>query len=192
MGLQQIKVACDVSDRIDIDDLVEIQGNLKNLSDNDYQRLRNEILETGFAFPFLVWRDKRAKKIRLVGGHQRLNALRKMRDEGISIPKMPFISIHAASEQEAKRRVLQDVAQYGKLTPDGLYDFMKGANLSFDKLQASFVLPDFDISQFKDSYFTTPDEVSFKAKKGSKELNESEFSEFQHTCPKCGFGWGQK
>jgi ParB-like chromosome segregation protein Spo0J len=60
---------------------------------------------------------------------------------------------------------------------------------------AQLDLNDFDISEIGF------DEADFKIDKeddkesnitGSKELNESEFSEFQHQCPKCGFEFNGK
>ncbi len=195
-----IKVACKTKDSAPLYTLNELQGDLKTIDPDSLQKLKAEIVNTGFAFPVLVWRDVPAKKTYIVGGHQRVRALRELKDKGftnvagvneaVKVPDVPVVHIEAKTLQEAKRRVLQDVAQYGKVTPDGLFEFMKGAKISYDSLEHSFVLPDFDMSGFQSSYFPAqPKTVSFQAKAGSTELDEKDFQKFDHSCPKCNFSF---
>lgn len=196
----QIKVACQTKDSAPVYTLHELQGELKAIDPDALQKLKAEIVNTGFAFPVLVWRDKAAKKTYIVGGHQRVRALRELKENGftnvagvneaVKIPDVPVVHVEAKTIHEAKRRVLQDVAQFGKVTPDGLFEFMKGAKISYDSLEHSFVLPDFDMSGFQASYFPSePKTVSFQAKAGSTELDEKDFQDFDHKCPKCGFAF---
>ena len=47
----EIKITCDGSEYFDIDDFCELQGELKSLSEDSYNRLKKSILEFGFSFP---------------------------------------------------------------------------------------------------------------------------------------------
>lgn len=188
-----VRITCEVKERIEIEQLEEFQGDLKELSDEAYEKLKTEILDTGFAFPVFIWRDPKPKaKKKIIGGHQRVKTLRRMKAEGIVVPPIPYVVIQAKSEHEAKRRVLQDVSQYGKVTGQGLYDFMKESQIRINDLAASFVIPEIDIADFSDAFFPVEKEVTFTAKPGSKEMGEEEFQEFDHKCPKCSFEWNDK
>jgi len=154
--MKTIRIACDTKDALPLDELQPFQGELKSLSKEDYAKLRKEILETGFAFPVYVWRSPENVPF-IVGGHQRMRTLKELRDgEQFIIPPVPIVYVHADSFHQAKRRVLQDVAQYGKIENQGLYEFMSEAALSIPELESSFRLPDIDITSFGDEFFRDP------------------------------------
>jgi DNA modification methylase len=153
--MKTIRIACDTKDKLPLDQLTPFQGKLKNLTKANYQKLKNEILTTGFAFPIYVW--KFAKKANyILGGHQRVSCLLKMREEGYIIPDLPVVYIEAASIAEAKRRVLQDVSQYGDVDKKGLQEFMIESEISMDVLSASFQIPDkeMDMKAFRNEFFS--------------------------------------
>lgn len=150
----EIRIACDVKDRADLDDFNEMQGKLKELPEEQYQRLRTEILDSGFAFPVFIWLNPKNKKKMIIGGHQRLKILKRLREEGVKVPPIPYVKIQAADLKQAKRRVLQDVSQYGKIQGQGLFDFMTDAGFKFDDIYTSFDLPDFDMSRFEGQFFS--------------------------------------
>jgi DNA modification methylase len=153
-----VRIACDVRDSVPLDDLHALQGELKSLSKEDYAKLRAEILDTGFAFPICVWKGPKGK-IMIVGGHQRARALKEMRDaEGFVIPPVPVVFVQAKNETEARRRVLQDVGQYGRIERQGLYEFMHEAEISIQELTDSFRLPEIDPIKFGDEFFNNTEE----------------------------------
>jgi hypothetical protein len=182
-----IRIACDVRDSLPLDDLVELQEDLKFLSDDDAARLDAEILDTGFAFPVRVWREKKGRSVTnfIVGGHQSTRRLRFLREEkGYEIPRVPVVYVVAKDIVEARRRVLQDVAQYGQIRPDALQKFMQQARLDLGQLRSAFRLPDVDMKQFERSMTPVtepkpPD--SFPEHDGQVKTT--------YTCPKCGFAW---
>lgn len=150
-----IRIACRGADVAELDDLKELQGDLKTLSKEAYNQLRNEIADTGFAFPFSIWKNK--KELVLIGGHQRKRVLTMMRDQdGYIVPPLPINFIEASSLKEARRRVLQDIAQYGRIETQGLYEFMTDAEIPVEDLYGSFSLPDIDIPKFDAEYFGEP------------------------------------
>lgn len=181
-----IKIACKVQDRIPLDSLEPFQGELKSLSQENHDRLKNEILTTGFAFPVYAWRSPSDGRCFIVGGHQRVKVLKELRDkDGIDIGEVPVVFIEAESEREAKRRILQDVAQYGEINSQGLYDFARESELSLQDLQ-SFRLPDFDLVQFGENFF--PDELTKigvvtnpeNEWKGMPEFTQTDKTSFRH------------
>jgi DNA modification methylase len=148
-----IKIACTGADLLPIDSLLEFQGELKSLSKENYARLKKEIVDTGFAFPFHVW--KSGDKLFLIGGHQRKRTLESMKEEGFEIPPLPVVYVEATDYKQAKRRVLQDVAQYGTVEKQGLYDFTLDADIKMEDLDASFVIPmiPLDMGSFNAEFF---------------------------------------
>ena len=136
-------------------EILPFQGELKSLMKEGYKKLKKEIIETGFAFPINVWKDK--NKFYILGGHQRLRTIEQMKIEGYSFPnKIPCVQIFAKDFKEAKRRVLQDVSQYGKVQEDGLYEFMHDADFSIDEVKDQFDIPDVDLPHFESNFFDEP------------------------------------
>lgn len=142
--MEKVRIACDVAERIPLDALVPSQGKMKSLSEDNYRALRSAILDTGFAFPFYIWRDLGSGEARIIGGHQRAATLRRMRDEGVEIPELPYISIHAPDLKSARRRILQDASVYGRVDEDGLSKFLQESDIDIETLSSSFRIPDID------------------------------------------------
>jgi hypothetical protein len=158
-----IRIACDVKDFLALEELTEIQGDLKVMSDEDAKKLRNEILTTGFAFPIYVWKQKKPATNYILGGHQRYRVLCEMSAEGYEIPKIPVVFVDAKDLEEAKRRVLQDVAQYGRISDVGLFDFLGEANLQIEHLVTDFRIPELDMKEFKETFYPETTKVEFEA-----------------------------
>ncbi len=136
-------------------DLTEIdifQGDLKTLSKVNFEKLRKEILETGYAFAMHVWQEPKSNRWKLVDGTQRFKTLTHLvTKEGYECDLLPVVPVAADDFKQAKRRVLQGTSQYGEMTGDGLYEFMSEAELGFDELDA-FRLPDIDIEDFREEF----------------------------------------
>lgn len=177
-NLSTIRIACEVKDFLPLEDLTEIQGDLKVMSEEDARKLRNEILTTGFAFPIYVWKQPKGKNY-ILGGHQRYRVLCEMAAEGFNIPRIPVVYLKAKDLEEAKRRVVQDVAQYGRISEPGLFDFMKEANLGIEHLVTDFRLPDVDLEEFRESFFPVTTHVEFDAKGGGKGSEWNGMPEFE-------------
>lgn len=179
-----IRIACDVAGRAHLDALTPFQGSLKAMTEEEAAKLRHEIVETGFAFPVYVWKDTAEQKVYIVGGHQRVTVLKRLRDEGFRFPEdqVPVVEVFAASYQEAKRRVIQDVAQYGKIQREGLAEFMKESGLTIGDLEASFRLPDMDVRSFKNQFFPEGAVVQDPASEwqGMPEFQQDNAESFRH------------
>jgi len=180
----QIEIKCRGAESISFDKLLPLQGTLKDLSCENYTKLRREILELGFSEPFSVWKND--KKTYLLNGHQRHRVIKKMiEEEGFTCPDLPISLVEASSLQEAQKKILALTSQYGQITKQGLYDFMMDSGLSLDEVANSFRFPEINMGDFTMEFFDEGPTVSDK--KGAKELEEEEFSEFECRCPRCGF-----
>lgn len=148
-----VKIACSgVTTFLPIESLKELQGELKSLSVEDYKKMKQEILDTGFAFPIHVWEDKDGATW-IVGGHQRKRGLEEMKKEGFNVPDVPVVYVEADDIKGARRRVMQDITQYGRVERQGLYEFMSAAELNFDNLSKSFRIPDLNLDDFNKEFF---------------------------------------
>lgn len=179
-----VSVRCRSAMDLPLGQLVPFQGQLKDLSDENYERLKREILNTGFSFAVHVWKNPSDQQWYIVDGHQRCETLNRMSKEGFIIPEVPVVPVEADSFQEAKRRVLQGTSQYGRVTGQGLFDFVT-EHFSIDDAIASFDLPGIDLEKFKLDYFGEPE---LNTKQGAQEISEAELSStLVHQCPRCQF-----
>ena len=102
-----------------IADLLPTQGNLKDLSDTNYKKLKNTIEKRGFSVPVFVWTDGEGIK-HLLDGHQRQRVLT---TEGWNEP-IPYLTVPAENKQEAMARLLEITSQYGTITQEGIDTFI--------------------------------------------------------------------
>lgn len=151
--MKTLKIACEGAAALDIAEIVPFQGALKVLDPKEEAELRAEIETTGFAFPIHIWKLPDGSFIDgkkfMIAGHQRLTVLGKMRTEGWEVPPIPVVYVVAATVEEARQRVLQDVAQYGVVTTQGLIEFATLAQLPIDQVEKRFRLPDINFAKLK-------------------------------------------
>lgn len=139
-----IRIACEGAGVIELDDLLALQGELKTLTDENAAKLTRELTETGFAFPFQLWRDPAATdgKRYIIDGHQRLIVLSRLRADGWAIPALPYNWVDAATKQEAMQRILQISSQYGRMTEETLREFLGDAGVRLEDYTERFRIPD--------------------------------------------------
>lgn len=102
-----------------LSDLVEFQGELKDLDAKRYNRLKKSIKDKGLFIPFFVWQCEADNVIYILDGHQRKRVLSK---EGFT-GNVPCVVIEADNEKDAKERLLVISSQYGKITQEGFDAF---------------------------------------------------------------------
>ena len=111
-----IVINCTGSDTIQLHELTEFQGELKERSAGDVEKIIKSIKKHGFSFPFFVWKND--GKNNVLDGHGRLMALQQMAAAGEEIPALPCVYISAKNEAEAKEKLLKLNSQYGHMTAD--------------------------------------------------------------------------
>ncbi len=176
---KRIRIACKGAATADWKILVPFQGGLKDLKKDNFDKLRNQILTTGFSAPFIIWKD--GGKLHVMDGHQRLRVIKKLVEvEGYQCPPLPVDWVEAISIQEAYRKCLSMASQYGTINQQGLYEFSKSGGLSMDQL-TEVEFPDIDMDAFQQEYFEpgNEEEEESATTQGSPEGPKT-------TCPNCG------
>lgn len=125
-----IRITCEGAATMPLDKIVELQGNLKELSTVNYDKLKSLIEAEGFAFPLSIARIK-GKPYGVVDGHQRHRVVKRMLDEGYALADgqgrplrsagLPVSYVDCKDKAQAGRLVLAAVSQFGKVTDEGLY-----------------------------------------------------------------------
>jgi len=173
MEEKKIETKCTGIKNIRLETFKELQGNLKELSKANYEKLKASILKYGFSFPVFCYKQKDTHYI--LDAHQRIKTLKLLQEEGYYIPDLPTVFIEAKDKREAKEKLLQLNSNYGKITDEGLYEFMNEPNFEID---ADFLkqidLPDIDLEKFELGYVESNEDRETSAK--SQEV----------TCPECG------
>lgn len=119
-----IKINCETSAKIKLTDCVPFQGKLKKRTSNDIEDLIKSLSTEGLLMPFAIW--KHEDKNYLLDGHGRREALTRMAldDASILSYEWPCIYITADSEDDARKALLQITSQYGKITKQGVKQFI--------------------------------------------------------------------
>jgi len=169
----ELKITCQAADVLPIDKIIPLQGALKDLTKENHKKLRNSLERFGFNFPFFVWKQP-SGEFRCLDGHQRLNALKQMRDEGWEIPPLPVSWIEADDYSDAKRRLLNVVSQYGEVTKQGFHDFFADTNFTWQDVISDLRMPELDFGEFAIEHEDKPI------------VDGEEIEQKQIECPKCG------
>lgn len=156
------------------------QGDLKFLSEDNYNKLKKNIEKHGFDIPVTVWIDSQGDKW-LLDGHQRKHVLE---TEGWNNP-IPYLVIKAPNMKTAAERLLAITSQYGTVTQEGL-----------DEFYAKFELPEIEMQELTnfDSVFdfsveqNEPEEDPDFEPKDDDEKRDNRLDQLnQIQCPECGF-----
>lgn len=122
--------------------MVELQGDLKTLSKENYDRLRNSLEDRGLLAPFFLWPDPTTNKDYIIDGHQRKKIFT---FEKVQPFEVPFIYIPGETIDEAKQNLLVITSQYGTITEQGFNEFTFDLpkewiehTVNFDALQKQF------------------------------------------------------
>lgn len=185
-----IRVECSYSALLPLEQIRDFQGNLKTLSEAAYQSLRQKIIDHGFSFPEAVWvenQDNEQAVVWCLDGHQRNATVKRMiEEEGFAISGIPVFFVKAKDRKEAKLKLLSAVAQFGKVTYEGLFEFAREADITLPEVE-SFVLPEIKFEVLRTEYYGLPS--GKEEKQGSQELERKSFTKFSQECPKCGFSF---
>ena len=172
--MQTVQIRCKAAVNLDLASLTPLQGDLKELSESNLNKLKQSILRHGITFPFFVWQSEGTNYI--LDGTQRDRVLKRMADDGYQVPALPCALIDAKDRREAAEKILLITSQYGKMTNNSLEDFLAENDLDLSELQNELELPSIDLEFFGDSDFepSTADDQGRLDKKNPVQ------------CPECG------
>lgn len=123
MNDKKIIIACKSYGLISLDEIEAFQGNLKKITKQNLEKLKNRIKKS-FDVPFFIWqRPDGVRKI--LDGHSRRKALIELKSEGWEIPELPYDLIEAENEKDARQKLLGITSQYGEFEIEELSEWMK-------------------------------------------------------------------
>ncbi len=170
----QITVS-DSTERISFEKLTPFQGDAKELTGENLDKLKKRILSVGFSAPVLVWENDQT--IFILDGHQRTTALRSLKADGYHIPEIPIVRIEAPDERTARELTLSYISQYGEINKES--DWLKEA---FEEMD----------SAIKESFVFRDGEIDFDLNIDFGDLPEEQPPEQpkkEQCCPSCGHVW---
>lgn len=120
---KMIQIKCTAQDTVRLHDLTPFQGDLKKRTPKDIDALISSLMSEGLLMPFAIWQND--DKNFLLDGHGRLEALIRasLVDPKIIEQDFPCLKITAASEEDARKALLQITSSYGNVTKKGIVDF---------------------------------------------------------------------
>ena len=128
-----MRITCDTKDTLPLSAITEFQGGLKKRTDDDIKKIEKSIHDYGFATPFFVWKHEGKNKV--LDGHGRLQALKRMAAKGEEIPALPVVYIDCPNEVAAKNLLLRICSTYGEMTEQSVRDFIKELEITFDDIR---------------------------------------------------------
>jgi len=184
----KVIVKSEIKNRLSLSQLIPLQGNLKELPEGSYEKLKASILKHGFIFPFFVWEDPSDAIIYICDGTQRHLCLTRMKKEGYSIPQLPIIFLEAESLDDAKEKLLAVASQFGKFTEVGISDFLGSFNFVPEDMFKGIDIPFLDFGNILESDGTVVDVNAHtrELKNTGREVDLGDFENFEHKCPGCG------
>lgn len=122
---------------------------MKELDQENFEKLKRLIEKYGFLFPFFVWKNKRNNKWYYTDGTQRHKVLTWMKESGVyDLPeKFPCVEIMAKNKSEAAKAILAQSTSFGEITQPGLEAFFREFGLDFDFGE----MAEFQLSEFMDA-----------------------------------------
>ena len=135
-SINTISIKCDNEKTLELAEMTELQGGLKERTDIDYDKIKLSIIKYGFSFPFYIWKSGKTNYI--LDGHGRFETLCRMQKDGYIIPPLPVFYIKAKDKAEAKQKLLRLNSQYGKMTKESVLEFAEDLEINFDEIS----LPD--------------------------------------------------
>jgi hypothetical protein len=146
----KVQISCQTDKTLPLEEIIPFQGEFKDLTAEDFEKLKGSIIKYGLSFPSFVWRKN--GEVKCLDGHQRSRTLSKMKEEGWEIPPVPVVYVDAKDEKEAKEKVLLLSSQYGKYSNESLYEFIKLSDLEWASMQGFLDLPQIDMKTFFNAY----------------------------------------
>lgn len=115
---------------IDYTKLVGIQGNLKFLSNENFEKIEFSLKKFGWFLPLYLWNDNGT--FRIIDGHGRLKYLTQTNATTENNSKeFTYLLIEAQNMSEAKEKLLVISSQYHTLTEEGFEEFTADMDKDF-------------------------------------------------------------
>jgi ParB-like chromosome segregation protein Spo0J len=166
-------------EQVKTEKLIPYVNNARKHSEAQVAQIAASIKEFGFISPIII-----DKTYGVICGHGRLLGAQKL-----GLKEVPCLRVEHLTETQKKAYILAD----NRLSETATWDNeLLALELEDLKLEGfDLELAGFD-SEFLDKLSPFEMEIEPKERTGAKELGEEEFSEFDNTCPRCGFEFDKK
>ena len=136
----EVIIKCQGAGEVTLDELQPLH-HFKTLTEADYARGRNALLERGFKFPFTTWIAPDGVKW-VVDGHQRNPILKRMRDEGIKVPeRFPTNYVFADSKEDAAVDIIGSETKFADINPGEFTSFLVDYGIDWAKVDSWADIP---------------------------------------------------
>lgn len=116
-------------------------GSFKEHTAESKAKLKESLIENGFALPFNVWLDEASKTLYCLDGYHREQDLKELEREGVKIPELlPATFIECKDIADAAKLVLVFSSQYATITQAGLNNFIGVYDIPMNVVDAQFSL----------------------------------------------------
>lgn len=150
--------------------------NLKILTKQNFERIRNSLIQNNFIAGFHVWEEN--GEYWILDGHHRKYVLQSLKSEGFILPeKLPCSVVDVNSKRQAIKFLLTYSSEYAHVDPLGVSEFIHKNELDFDELDSFLDLRNVDLCNLKlDSIDFDPVSADEQGKLDEKK---------RVTCPNC-------
>jgi hypothetical protein len=146
---KRVLVNVEANKTVTLDSLIPFQDDLKTITKDEYEKLRESTIQEGISLSLHVW--PKGNKNNLIDGHQRVFTWKKMRDdEGFEMPEIPVSIVKAKSFKEAKRKVLMAASVSGRAHKDAVAKFLESNEISLEEVLATISIPGIDLTKHID------------------------------------------
>lgn len=141
-SLKVLRIECEAKENVPFEQFRDLQGDLKTLSEPDFNKLKESLLKFGFSFPIFCWKNKNVKWI--IDAHQRLKVIKHLKEkEGYKIPPLPTAYIFAKDKKEAETKLLILNSQYGKTTQESVAKYIEEREIDTKEYGKLFEIPNY-------------------------------------------------
>ena len=178
----KIKVSCECKDFLALGELTEFQGGLKSRTEFDVDKIVRSIRKYGIAFPLFVWRHDGVNHC--LDGHGRLLALKRMTEDGDTIPPLPVVYVDCKDEQAARDLLLRLNSHYGTMTKESVLEFIGDFEIDVSDFELPCGVIDFDVADVQET--EGDDDVPNADEKEEPDSQPGEMYELGNSILMCG------
>lgn len=150
--MKPVKINCTSTDTVHLHQLKIIQGDLKDLTTENYKKYKKSILKHGIMKPVNIWMNDKNEYC-VIDGTQLVRALMAMEQEGHEIPPLPITIVDAKSLPDAKDKILSLASYYGTVNPMGFMEFTQDLPYKdLEDLANATAIPGVDFKALEDEF----------------------------------------
>ena len=125
-------------EHLDLDSLVSFERNPRTISPERLASLKASVRSLGLFKPLLIWRDLDGRPL-VIGGNQRLRALREMRSEGDEVGPVPVVEFDG-DEPTARTIAIRDNTSDGEWDLEALAEYVSDLDSLAREFESEFDL----------------------------------------------------